>query len=56
MMITLLPNHDLSRNKDTVITIYVDKNMSEQLRDGAIGLYADDAAASFDNVYIKSLR
>jgi Domain of Unknown Function (DUF1080) len=35
---------------------YVDKNMSDQLSDGAIGLYAGDATASFDNVYIKSLK
>jgi glucose/arabinose dehydrogenase len=35
---------------------YIDKNMSEQLRDGTIGLYADDATAGFDNVYIKSLK
>jgi glucose/arabinose dehydrogenase len=35
---------------------YVDKNMSSQLRNGTIGLYTDDAAASFDNVYIKPLK
>jgi glucose/arabinose dehydrogenase len=35
---------------------YVDKNMSDQLRNGKIGLYTDDAAASFDNVYIKALK
>ena len=54
--ITIVENHiTIFVNNEKIIDHY-DENMPEILRTGAVGLYNEDAAVSFDNVTITPIK
>jgi hypothetical protein len=52
--IQALDNHIVVSIDGNRIIDYIDKNASETLANGSVGLYTEDADVAFDNIYISS--
>jgi glucose/arabinose dehydrogenase len=56
LYIKAVKNHITIAVNGSKVIDYIDNDTSSNLKNGTIGLYANDAAVSFDNIYIKSLK
>lgn len=53
--ISVIGNHIIISIDGKVVMDFKDPNMSKNLTNGSIGLYTEDAAVSFDNVYVNPI-